>query len=61
VAKAPNNKKLIAVSILAYLLFLVALLPINFVYKLVEPKGLPVEISGCEHLLRNRNPAGIVP
>lgn len=50
-AKAPNNKKLIAVSILAYLLFLVALLPINFVYKLLEPKGLPVEIIAVEGTL----------
>ncbi len=45
-AAKTRNRWIIAVGILAYLFFLVALFPINMAHKLIKPEGLPVEIVG---------------
>jgi len=44
VAKAKGNKRLIAVSIVVYIVCLMALTPLNVVYRLVAPSHLPVEV-----------------
>jgi general secretion pathway protein N len=44
VAKAKNNRKIVFFSVLAYFIFLIATFPLNVIYKLVDPKGLPVQV-----------------
>ena len=44
VAKAKGNKSLIAVCIIVYMLCLIALVPLNVVYRFVAPSNLPVEV-----------------
>jgi len=55
VAKAPNNKKLIAISIVAYVVFLIALMPVNVVYKALAPKNLPVDVVAVSGTLWDGN------
>lgn len=43
-AAAKNNRTIIFFSILAYFVFLLAMFPLNVLYKLAEPKGLPVQV-----------------
>lgn len=43
-AKAVNNRKLVIFSVLAYVVFLLAMFPLNVIYKLVDPKGLPAQV-----------------
>ena len=43
-AQAKNNQKIVFFSILAYFIFLIATLPLNVIYKLVDPKDLPVQV-----------------
>jgi general secretion pathway protein N len=44
VAKAKGNKRLIIVCVLAYFVFLMAMFPLNVIYQLADPKGLPVKV-----------------
>jgi general secretion pathway protein N len=44
VAKAKGNKSLIAVSIVVYIVCLIALMPLNVVYRAVAPSNLPVDV-----------------
>lgn len=43
-AKAKGNKKLIIVCVLAYFVFLLVMFPLNVIYKILDPKGLPVDV-----------------
>ena len=43
-AKAKGNKKLIIICVLAYFVFLMAMFPLNVIYKMADPKGLPVDV-----------------
>lgn len=52
-AKAKGNKKLIIVCVLAYIVFLMAMFPLNVIYKLVDPKGLPVEVLSVSGTIWN--------
>lgn len=52
-AAQKRNRSLIVVGILAYVVFLLALFPINIAYKLVEPKGLPVSVEALSGTLWN--------
>jgi general secretion pathway protein N len=42
--EAKKSRKILYVSILAYLVCLLAMFPINLAYKLISPKNLPVEV-----------------
>jgi general secretion pathway protein N len=44
VEQAKNNQKIVFFSILAYLMFLIATFPLNVIYKLADPKDLPVQV-----------------
>ena len=44
VAKAKGNKRLIAVSIIIYVVCLIALTPLNVVYRALSPNNLPVDV-----------------
>ena len=44
VAEAKSSRKLVVVSILAYFVFLLVMFPLNIAYKLIDPKGLPVQV-----------------
>lgn len=52
-AKADNHRKLVFFCILAYLLFLTAMFPLNVAYKLVDPKGLPVQVLAVSGTIWN--------
>lgn len=43
-AKAENYRKIVFFSVLAYIVFLLAMFPLNVAYKLIDPKGLPVQV-----------------
>ncbi len=43
-AKALNHRKFVFFCILAYFIFLIVMFPLNVAYKLVDPKGLPVQV-----------------
>jgi general secretion pathway protein N len=44
VAKAKGNRRLIAVCITVYIVCLIALMPLNVLYRVLEPSNLPVEV-----------------
>jgi len=44
VAKAKSNRGLIAVAVIVYLVCLIALTPLNVVYRFMAPENLPVEV-----------------
>jgi len=44
VAKAKGNRGLIAVSVIVYLVSVIALTPVNVLYKMFAPESLPVEV-----------------
>ncbi len=50
-AAQTRNRSLILVGILAYLVFLLALFPINIAYKLLNPQGLPVSVEALSGTL----------
>lgn len=52
-AAQTRNRRLIIVGILAYVLFLLALFPINIAYKLIDPKGLPISVEALSGTLWN--------
>ena len=43
-AKAKGNKRLIAVSIVVYIVCLIVLMPLNVVYRVLAPSNLPVDV-----------------
>jgi general secretion pathway protein N len=55
VAKAESNRKIVLFSVLAYVVFLLATFPLNVIYKLVDPKNLPVQILAVSGTLWNGN------
>lgn len=52
-AKAVSNRKLIIFSVLAYLSFLLVMFPLNVIYKLVNPQGLPVQVVAVSGTIWN--------
>ena len=50
-AAQTRNRSLILVGILAYLVFLLALFPINIAYKILNPQGLPVSVEALSGTL----------
>lgn len=54
-AKAKTNRKLVVVGVLAYLLFLLAMFPLNIAYKLLDPKGLPIKVVSVSGTFWNGN------
>ena len=54
-AKAKGNGKLITVCVIVYLICLIALTPLNVVYKAIAPNQLPVDIVAVTGTLWNGN------
>ena len=53
VAEAKKSRKIWIVSVLAYIVFLLAMFPINIAYQLLAPKNLPVQVVAVSGTLWN--------
>ncbi len=53
VAEAKKSRKIWVVSVLAYIVFLLVMFPINIAYQLIAPKNLPVKVVAVSGTLWN--------